>query len=61
MDAVQRMRKKATDKGTLKTGGEEIDYIRVWQAPKPELIAKEQPAPAKPKPAEKPSIVAVLP
>jgi len=54
----------APDEHTVFPNHFEIDYIRVWQPPKPELIAKEQPVPApaaKPKTAEKPSIVAVLP
>ena len=52
----------APDENTVFPNHFEIDYIRVWQAPKPELIAKEQPAPAKPKPAADPaSIIAVLP
>lgn len=48
----------APDEHTVFPNQFEIDYIRIWQAPKPELIATE---PAKPKPAETPSIIAILP
>jgi beta-glucanase (GH16 family) len=53
----------APDEHTVFPNHFEIDYIRVWQAPKPELIAKEQPAPAPApaKSADPASIFAVLP
>ena len=48
----------APDETTVFPNHFEIDYVRIWQAPK-SVIAAEPPAKAKP--AEVPSIIAVLP
>lgn len=45
------------DENTIFPNHFEIDYVRIWQAPKAVVVAE----PAKPKPAEAASIIAVLP
>ena len=48
----------APDEATVFPNHFEIDYVRIWQAPKPVAVAEPPP---KPKPVETPSIIAILP